>query len=143
VFACHLTSTLGIKVSWNPFHPDWIASATNVDLAQAMITTQHLVHIQHKDEWKRTQTMEVLTEGKLVTMRFEGGDTFMMKTEGQDTTTGYPTLREAIKRTLPTLVRISQLTEPDHIYGVESREKGRKKIGWAQAVYPLRARLQE
>jgi len=143
VFACHLTSTLGIKVSWNPFHPDWIASATNIDLAQAMITTQHLVHIQHKDEWKRTQTMEVLAEGKLVTMRFEGGDTFMMKTEGQDTITGYPTLREAIKRTLPTLVWISQLTEPDHIYGVESREKGRKKIGWAQAVYPLRDRLQQ
>ena len=22
VFACHLTSTLGIKVSWDPFHPD-------------------------------------------------------------------------------------------------------------------------
>jgi hypothetical protein len=130
VFACHLTSALGIKVSWNPFHPDWIASATNVDLAQAMITTQHLVHIQHKDDWKRAQTMEVSAEGKLVTMRFEGGDTFMMKTEGQDTTTGYPILREVIQRTLPTLVRISQLTELDCIYGIESREKGRRKVGW-------------
>ena len=49
VFACHLTSTLGIKVSWDPFNPDWIASATNVDLAQAMITTQHLVHIHYKN----------------------------------------------------------------------------------------------
>jgi hypothetical protein len=45
--------------------------------------------------------MEVLAEGKQVTMRFEGGETFMMKTEGQDTTTGYPTLREAIHRTFP------------------------------------------
>jgi len=52
VFACHLTSTLGIRVSWDPFNLDWIASATNVDLAQAMITTQHLVHIQYKNEWK-------------------------------------------------------------------------------------------
>jgi len=75
-----------------------------MDLAQAMITTQHLVHIQHKNEWKRAQTMEVSAEGKLVTMRFEGGDTFTMKTERQDTTTGYPTLREAIQRTFPTLV---------------------------------------
>jgi len=67
--------------------------------------------------------MEVSAEGKLVTMRFEGGDTFTMKTEGQDTTTGYPTLREAIQRTFPTLVRLSQLTKPDCIYGIENRGK--------------------
>jgi len=64
-FACHLTSTLGIKVNWDPFYLDWIASATNTELAQAMITTQHLVHIQHKDEWKRAQTMEVSAEVKV------------------------------------------------------------------------------
>jgi len=69
-----------------------------------MITTQHLVHIQHKNEWKPAQTMEVLVEGKLVTMRFEVGDMFTMKTEGQDTTTGYPTLRESNQQTFPTLV---------------------------------------
>jgi len=51
--------------------------------------------------------MEVLEIGKLVTMRFEEGDTFTMKTEGQDTTTGYPTLGEAIQRTFPILVRLS------------------------------------
>ena len=66
-----------------------------------------------------------------------------MKTEGQDTTTGYPTLHEAIQRTSPTLVRISQLTEPNRIYGIEERKPGKRKIGWAQAIYPLRARLQE
>jgi len=87
--------------------------------------------------------MEVSAEGKLVTMRFEGGDTFTMRTEGRDTTTRYPILREAIQRTFPTLVRISQLTEPDRIYGTEIREKGKRKIGWVQAVYPLRAQLQE
>jgi len=85
----------------------------------------------------------VLAEGKLVTMHFEAGDTFTMKTEGQDTTTGYPTLREAIQRTFPTLVRISQQTETDRIYGIENSEKGRRKMRWAQEVYPLRARLQE
>jgi len=87
--------------------------------------------------------MEVSAEGKQVTMRFEGGDTFTMKTEGQDTTTGYPTLREAIERIFRTLVRLSQLTEPDRIYGTENTEKGKRKIGWAQAVYPLRARIQQ
>ena len=55
----------------------------------------------------------------------------------------YPTLREAIQRTSPTLVRISQLTEPNRIYGLEERKPGKRKIGWAQAIYPLRARLQE
>jgi len=31
VFACHLTSTFSIKVSWEPFHPE-IASGTDIDL---------------------------------------------------------------------------------------------------------------
>jgi len=143
VFACHLTSTLGIRVNWDPFNPDWIASAANISLAQAMIITQHLVHIQYKNERIWAKVVEVSAEGKLVTMRTDRGDIFRIKTEGQDTTTGYPTLREAIQRTLPTLVRLLQLTEPDRMYGTEDRERGKKKIGWAQAIYPLRARLQE
>jgi len=99
-----LTSTEGIRVNWDPFNPDWIVSASNINLAQAMITTKHLVHVQYKKEWKWAQTMEVMAQGKSVTMRLEGGDTFMMKMEGQDTTTGYPTLQEAIQQTFPTLI---------------------------------------
>jgi len=72
------------------------------------------------------QTMEVTAEGKSVMMRLEDGDTFTLKTEGQDIITRYPTLRKAIQRTFPTLVRLSQLTEPDRIYGTENREKVRK-----------------
>jgi len=91
-FACHLTSTLGIRVSWDPFNPDWIASAAHIDLAQAMINTQHLIHIQFRNEQRWAKVVEVTAEGKLVTMHTDEGDTFMMKTEGQDTTTGYPTI---------------------------------------------------
>jgi len=72
--------------------------------------------------------MEVSAEGKIVTMQFEEGDSFMMKTKGQNTTTGYPTLREAIQRTFPTLVRISQRIELDRIYDKEDQDKGRRKI---------------
>jgi len=46
----------------------------------------------------------------------------------------------------PTLVRLSQLsqlTEPNRIYGTDERKPGKRKIGWAQAIYPLRAQLQE
>jgi len=142
-FACHLTSTIGIRVSWDPFNPGWIASAANDDLAQVMIDTQHLIHIKFKNVQKRAKVVEIRDEGKMVKMRTANGETFMMKTEGQDTTTGYPTLREAIQRTSPTLVRPSQLTEPNRIYGTEERKPGMRKIGWAQAIYPLRARLQE
>jgi len=142
-FACHLTSTIGIRVSWDPFNLDWIASAANIDLAQVMINTQHPIRIQLKNEQKWAKVVEVKDEDKLVTMRTDTGNTFMMKTEGQDTTTGYPTLREAIQRTSPTLVRLSQLTEPDRIFGTDERKKGKRKIGWAQAIYPLQARLQE
>ena len=38
-FACHLTSTIGIRVHWDPFNPDWIASAANINLAEVMIKT--------------------------------------------------------------------------------------------------------
>ena len=31
-FACHLTSTIGIRVSWDPFNPDWIASAVIIQV---------------------------------------------------------------------------------------------------------------
>jgi len=96
-----------------------------------------------KNEQKWAKVVEVKDEGKLVTMQTDAEDTFMMKTEGQDTTTEYPTLQEAIQRTSPTLVRLSQLTEPDRIYGTDERKKGKRKIGWAQAIYPLRARLKE
>ena len=126
-----------------PIQPGLDSFSDQCRSSTAMITTQHLVHIHYKNEWKWAQTMEVLEEGKLVIMRFEEGNTFKMKTEDQDTTTGYQTLREAIQRTFPTLVRLSQLTEPDRIYGTENREKGKRKIGWAQAIYPLQARLQE
>jgi len=142
-FACHLTSKIEIRVSWHPFNPDWIASAENIHLAQAMINNQHQMRIQLKNEQKWAKVIEVKDEGKLVTMQTDTGDTFMMKTEGQDATTGYPTLREAIERTFPTLVRLSQLTEADRIHGTDERKKAKRKIGWAQAMYPLRARLQE
>jgi len=58
-FVCHLTSTIGIRVSWDPFNPDWIASAANADLAQVMIDTQHLIHIQLKNEQKWAKVVEV------------------------------------------------------------------------------------
>jgi len=96
-----------------------------------------------KNEQKWATVVEAKEEGKLVKMRTVNGDSFMMKTEGQDTTTGYPTLREAIQRSSPTLVRLSQLTEPNRTYGTDERKPGRRKIGWAQVIYPLRARLQE
>jgi len=41
------------------------------------------------------------------------------------------------------LVRLSQLTEPNRVYGLEEKRQGKRKIGWSQAIYPLRARLQE
>ena len=41
-FTCHLTNTIGIRVSWDPFNPDWIASAA----AQVMIDTQQQIRIQ-------------------------------------------------------------------------------------------------
>ena len=78
-----------------------------------MITTQHVVNIQQKDKWIRAQPMEVSAVEKQVIMQDEGGESCLMKTEGKDTTTEYPILREAIQRTFPTLVHLSQLTDSD------------------------------
>jgi len=118
-FAYHLTSTIGIRVSWDPFNPDWIASAANTDLAQVMIDTQHLIRIQLNNEQKWATVVRIREEGKLVNLQTEHGETFQMKTEGQDVTSGYPTLREAIQRTSPTLVWLSQPIEPNRVYGLE------------------------
>ena len=63
-FACHLTSTIGIRVNWDPFNPDWIASAANADLAQVMINTQHPIHIQLKNEQKWATVVEAQEESK-------------------------------------------------------------------------------
>ena len=41
------------------------------------------------------------------------------------------------------LVRLSQLTEPNRVYGLEEGNQGKRKIGWSQAIYPLQARLHE
>jgi len=142
-FACHLTSTIGIRVSWDPFNHDWIASAANTELTQVMIDTQHSICIQLNNVQMWATVVEIREEGKWVNMQTEYGETFLMKTEGQDITSGYPTLREAIQRTSPTLVRLSQLTEPNRVYGLEEKRQGKRKIGWSQAIYPLRARLQE
>jgi len=142
-FACHLTSTIGIRVSWDPFNPDWIASAANTDLAQVMIDTQHLIRIQLNNVQIWATVVEIREEDKCVNMQTEHSETFLMKTEGQDITSGYPTLREAIQCTSPTLVGLSQLIEPNRVYGLEGKRQGTRKIGWSQAIYPLRARLQE
>jgi len=62
VFACHLTSTLGSKINWDPCHQDWIASAANRDVAQAMITTQNPVNVLQKGKWIRAPTMDVFSQ---------------------------------------------------------------------------------
>ena len=58
-FACHLRSTIEIRVNWDPFNPDCIASTANDDLAQVMINTQHPIRIQLKNEQKSHKTIKV------------------------------------------------------------------------------------
>ena len=72
-----------------------------------MMDTQHLIRIQLNNEQKWATVVGIREEGKLVNMQTEHSETFLMKTEGQDITSGYPTLREAIQRTSLTLVRLS------------------------------------
>ena len=108
-----------------------------------MIDTQHSIRILHNNTQTRATVVEIRKEGKWVKMQTEHGEMFLMKTEGQDITSGYPTLHEAIQRTSLTLVRLSQLTEPNRVYGLEEKRQGKRKIGWSQAMYPLRARLKE
>jgi len=56
-----------------------------------MIDTQHPIHIQLNNEQKWARVVGIREEGKLVKMQTENGETFIMKTEGQDTTSGYST----------------------------------------------------
>ena len=91
---------LCIKVRWDPFHPDLIASATNMDLKQTMLATKVPVNLQKGGQCIRTQITEVSSDGRKVTMSEEGGEPFQINSEGQDTATGLLTLREATERIL-------------------------------------------
>ena len=73
-----------------PFNPDWIASAANTDLAQVMLDTQHLIRIQLNKVQIGATVVEIREEGKWVIMQTEHGETFLMKTEGQDMTSDIP-----------------------------------------------------
>ena len=125
-FACHLTSTRGIRVSWDPFNPDWIASAANADLAQVMIDTQHLIHIQLKNEQKWAKVVEIQDAGKLVQMQTENGDTFMMKTEGprHNHRIPYPPRGHPTNLSHPSLTIAANRAQP-HIWnrGEETRQE--------------------
>ena len=81
-----------------------------------MIDTQYSIRILRNNAQTRATIVEMREEGKWVNMQTEHGQTFLMKAEGQDITSGYPTLCEAIQRTSPTLVRLSQLTAKPRIW---------------------------
>jgi len=51
-----------------------------------MIDTQHLIRIQLNSEQKWAKVVGNREEGKIVKMQTVNGETFMMKTESQDTT---------------------------------------------------------
>ena len=70
-FACHLTSTIGIRVNWDPFNPAWIASAANTELTQVMIDTQHSIRILHNNTQTRATVVEIREEGEWVNMQTE------------------------------------------------------------------------
>jgi len=111
-----------------------------------MMATKLPLNIQKGGRWTRAQIMEVSSNGRNVTMRELGCESFQMNTAGQDTTSGLPTLREAIHRIFPTLVRLSQITEdPDFKNNAEREERteNRKQIRWAQALHSLRAQPKE
>jgi len=78
--------------------------------------------------------MEVLAEGKLVTMRFEGGDTFTMKIEGQDTTTGYPTLRE-VNLPYPSPIIATDRTGPHIRHRKQGKGQEKDRMG-ARGIPP-------
>jgi len=98
-----------------------------------MMATKLPLNIQKGGRWTRAQIMEVSSNGRNVTMRELGCESFQMNTAGQDTTSGLPALREAIQR-------LSQITEdPDFKNNVEreERKENRKQIRWAQALHSL------
>ena len=62
------------------------------------IDTQHSIRIIRNNAQTRATVVEIREEDKWVNVQTEHGETFLIKTEGQDITSGYPTLREAIQR---------------------------------------------
>jgi len=63
-----------------------------------------MIMLDHDRRCPWVQIAQVTKAPTIINMQTEHGETFLMKTEGQYITSGYPTLREAIQRTFPTLV---------------------------------------
>ena len=48
-FACHLTSTIGIRVSWDPFNPDWNSRTQEIVSKWIQLLHKHPAHLHALD----------------------------------------------------------------------------------------------
>ena len=68
----------------------WSLQTGTQQVAQVMIDTQHSIRIQLNNAQTRATVVEIREEGKWVNMQTKYGETFLMKREGRDITSGLP-----------------------------------------------------
>jgi len=95
-FACYLASKLEIRVDWDPFNPDLIASAPNTTLATLACQVKLLVLIQVEGAMVNATCLRMGPDDTIVIGA--GTSQHTIQVDGQARNPGLPSLRECISR---------------------------------------------
>jgi len=93
-FACYLANKLDIRVEWDPFNPDLVASAPDATLAALACQVKLPLSIQIKGE--TTAAICLKTESDFTLTILTGDRQHSILLDGQALNTGLPSLRECI-----------------------------------------------
>jgi len=95
-FACYLANELDIRVEWDPFHPDLIASAPDATLSALACQVKLPLSIQIEGVMLTATCLKI---GLDSTMTILAGDRqYSIHLDGQAKNPGLPSLRECISR---------------------------------------------
>jgi len=95
-FACHLASLLDIRVEWNPFHPDPIASTPNTTLAALACQVKLPIYIQIEGVMTTAVCFQVNSDLRITIVAEDKHHSIHI--DGQVKNPGMSSLRECISR---------------------------------------------
>jgi len=97
-FACHLANKLEIEVLWEPFNEYTISSTPNITLATLFSKAGLQLKIQIRGEQVSVKCLSIEAAGFITTTTGQGR-LHSLQIDGQSSSLGLPSLREAINTT--------------------------------------------
>ena len=137
-FACYLANKLDVRVEWEPFHPDLIASAPDATLSAFACQVKFLLSIQIEGVMLTATCRET---GLDSTMTIQVGDRqYSIPVDGQAWNPGLPSLCEYISRSYDQARWLYKLpgmaTDPESTNGLMVLKQSRSLNILALALAP-------